>query len=151
MLESSGKRRGYLFRKRLKDMNNYRGTIIEESLADKSVLGDINILSTKVEDVTERHQTPWLKKWTLHKVEISEDMAGAVADKISRSLDPDHQHSWYADFRNSADHYIIFKDKIFRIGRQDAEHYQAAKAYALSIGIPEYQCDFHPGIKEWER
>ncbi|MDD5068733.1 MAG: hypothetical protein PHN89_04000 [Candidatus Pacebacteria bacterium] len=60
---------------------NYKGTIIEESLAKKDVFKDIKILSTKVEDVVEKHQTPWLKQWTLHKVEISEDKAEEITKK----------------------------------------------------------------------
>lgn len=42
---------------------NYKGVIIEESLTDNSVLGDVNIVSTKVEPVTEHHKTPHLKQW----------------------------------------------------------------------------------------
>ena len=26
-----------------------------------------------------------------------------------------------------------------------------AKKYGISLGIPEYQVDFHPEIKEWKR
>ena len=31
------------------------------------------------------------------------------------------------------------------------EKYDEAKKYGISIGIPEYQVDFHPEVKEWER
>ncbi len=36
----------------------FQGIVIEESLADRSVLDDIEIISTNVEAVTERHKTP---------------------------------------------------------------------------------------------
>ncbi|HUC90143.1 MAG TPA: hypothetical protein VMR45_05050, partial [Patescibacteria group bacterium] len=68
------------------ETTSYQGVIIEESLSDKSVLGDIKILSTKVEEVTPRHKTPWLKQWTLHTVEVPVSEAEAVAQKLSHSL-----------------------------------------------------------------
>lgn len=37
---------------------NYKGTIIEESLKNKEVLKDLDIVNTKVEAITERHRTP---------------------------------------------------------------------------------------------
>ncbi|MDP2932654.1 MAG: hypothetical protein Q8N81_00810 [bacterium] len=121
---------------------NYKGTIIEESLEDKKVLGDAKILSTKVGVVSEKHQTPWLKQWTLHKVEIAEDKAGKIAEEISRVLDYSHKSAWYADFKNDEWHYIIFKNKIFKIGRQDGPGYKQAKDYGLALGIPAHQVDF---------
>jgi len=130
-------------------MNNYRGDIIEESLENKDVLKKVSILSTKIEVVTEKHQTPWLTKWTLHFVEIQEDKAQEIAKEISKSLDRDH--AWYADFVNDTKHYIIFRDKIFFVDRQNQEQYDEAKNFGLSLGIPEYQVDFHPKVEKWER
>ena len=66
---------------------NFTGIIIEESLADKSVLNDVEIVSTKTEPVTEKHKTPWVKQWTMHNVEISADKVTAIAEKISKALD----------------------------------------------------------------
>ena len=43
-------------------MENYRGVIIEESLKNKEVLKKVQILETKVEEVTEKHKTPWIKQ-----------------------------------------------------------------------------------------
>lgn len=129
---------------------NFKGIIIEESLSDKSILNDIKILKTKVEKVTPEHKTPWLKQWTLHTVEIDNERAKEVAKKLSENLDTAH-NNWYADFRNKNFHYIIFKDKIFKIDRSKSEEYKAATTYGISLGIPSYQVDFSPGIKEWER
>ncbi|MBD3252540.1 hypothetical protein GF386_02310 [Candidatus Pacearchaeota archaeon] len=128
---------------------NYRGVIIEESLENKEVLNKVKIISTKVEQVTEKHKTPWVKQWTLHTVEISEEQAETIANEISESLDS--QHSWYADFKNNKFHYIIFRDNIFRINRDNKEQYDEAKQHSISLGIPEYQVDFHPEVGEWER
>jgi hypothetical protein len=132
-------------------MPNYCGVIIEESLENKEVLKKVNSISTKVENVTEKHKTPWLSRWTLHTVEIPESAAKEIAEEISASLDRNHGGSWYADFKNSTHHYIIFPHKIFYIDRKSKEQYDEAKRYGISLGIPEYQVDFHPGIEEWKR
>jgi len=132
-------------------MNNYKGVIIEESLENKEVLKKVKIISTKVEKVTEEHKTPWLSQWTLHTVEIPENEAKEIAEEISNSLDCAHSGSWYADFKNNTHHYIIFRNKIFYIDRKSKEQYDEAKRYGISLGIPEYQVDFHPDIAEWER
>jgi len=125
---------------------NYIGTIIEESLTDKSILEMVKILETKVEDVTEEHQTPWLKKWTLYKVEVPEEKVDEISRKISESIDKSHDHPWYADYKNKDWHYIIFPHKIFKIARADQVGYAEAKAYGISLGIPPYQVDFSPNI-----
>jgi len=128
---------------------NYKGVIIEESLKNKDVLSLVKIISTKVENVVEKHKTPWLKQWTLHTVEIPSDKAELIAKGISEALEA--EHSWYADFKNDTHHYIIFKDKVFYIDRTSKEQYDEAKKYGISLGISEYQVDFHPDIKQWER
>ena len=104
---------------------------------------------TKVEEVTEEHKTPWIKQWTLHTVEIPENQVKNVAEKISKALDS--EHDWYADFKNDTHHYIIFRNKVFFVDKQSKEQYDEAKKYGISLGIPEYQVDFHPEVKEWER
>ncbi len=130
---------------------NFVGVIIEESLEDKEVLKKVKIIKTKMERVTKKHQTPWLKQWTLHTVEISENQSKTVAEELSRSLDSKHGGSWYADFKNDTHHYIIFRKKIFLIDRYSKEQYDKAKEYGISLGIPEYQVNFHPDIKKREK
>lgn len=132
-------------------MENYQGVIIEESLKNKKILKKIKIISTKVEPITEEHKTPWLSQWTLHTVEIAENEAQAIAEAISKTLDYSHNSSWYADYKNETHHYIIFRDKIFYIDRTSKEQYDEAKRYGISLGIPEYQVDFHPEVEEWKR
>ena len=129
---------------------SFQGIIIEESLTDSSVVNDVNIISTKVEPVTEKHKTPWVKQWTLHTVEIPEEKAAEVADKISEKLDK--AHNWYADFKTETEHYVIYTDKVFHItDRTDKKQYDEATAYGISIGIPDYQVDFSPHLKQWEQ
>ncbi len=128
----------------------FNGIIIEESLTDNSVLNDVNIISTKVEPVTEKHKTPWVKQWTMHTVEIPTDKVDEVAKKISKALDK--EHDWYADFKTETEHFVIYTDKVFHItDRTDKKQYDEANEYGISIGIPDYQVDFSPHLKQWER
>ena len=128
---------------------NYTGVIIEESLGDKSILDEVKILSTKIEPVTEKHKTPRLKYWTLHRVEVNADKVAKISEELSKCIES--THNWYADFKNNELHFIIFRNKVFRIDRTSKEQYDEAKNYGISLGIPEYQVDFHPDIKKWKR
>ena len=127
-------------------MSSYKGTIIEESLEDKAVLQKVSVLSTKVEPITERHQTPWLLQWTLHKVEVPEGEAKQIAEDISKALDSEHGGAWYADFKNDAHHYIIFPNKVFYINQQSKQEYDEARTYGIALGIPPYQVGFKPNV-----
>jgi hypothetical protein len=130
-------------------MTNFNGVIIEESLENADVLQKMKIIKTKVEETTEEHKTPWIKQWTLHTVEIPENQADEIAEDLSKSLDS--EHDWYADFKNDKFHYIIFRNKVFKVDRSKPEQYQDVTKYGISLGIPDYQLDFSPHIKEWAR
>lgn len=129
----------------------FTGVIIEESLADKSVFSKLEIVETKVEKVIEKHQTPWLKQWTLHTVSIDADKADEVAEELSKSFDYSHGSAWYADYKNNKYHFIIYAGKVFKVDLSNPMLYKNAKTYGISIGIPEYQVDFAPEGKVWER
>lgn len=116
----------------------YKGVIIEESLRDTSVLRRLKILKTKVEPITPKHKTSWLKQWTLHTVSIDDNDADKIAKEISHSFDYSHKSAWYADYKNDKTHYVIFKNKVFKIDRNKPEEYQIATEYGISLGIPEY-------------
>ncbi len=125
---------------------DYKGTIIEESLENKDILKDLTILKTRVEKVTENHKMPWFKQWTLHTFQIPENQAESIARKLGKAIDSKHS-SWYVDFKNKNFHYIIFKQKIFKVRRDSEEDYAKARRYGISLGIPEYQVDFSPDIE----
>ncbi len=108
-------------------MEKFVGVIIEEIPNNKKVLEKANIVNNEIEEITEKHKTPWINKWTLHTVKISEDKAEEVAQEISKRLDK--EHNWYADYKNEKTHYIIFKDKIFKISRTSKEQYDKATEY----------------------
>jgi len=121
-------------------MANFNGTIIVESLSDKEVLEKVKITATKTEKVTEKHKTSWLTKWTVYSVQITPEKAAKVAKELSESLES--AHNWYADFKNDNFHFIVFRNKVFRVERNSKAQYDQAKKYGIGQGIPEYQLDF---------
>jgi hypothetical protein len=121
---------------------NYSGVVIEESLADKSVLQKLKIVSTRISKVTKRHATPWIKQWTMHVVEVPAEKADEVAEELSKAIEK--KHCWYADFKGPLVHYIVYSGKIFKVDRRSKEQCEEAKNYGLSLGIPEHQIDFSP-------
>jgi hypothetical protein len=125
---------------------SYRGVVIAESLEDPSVLRDLVIVETKVEPVTDAHRTPWVAQWTLHTVEVSDDSAEAVAEKLSTAIDGTRQGHWYADFKDDRTHYVVYRNRIFRVDRRDVRNYDEPRRHGLALGIPEYQLDFSPDI-----
>ena len=127
---------------------NLTGDVIEESLQDKSVLNELQVISTRTEKVTEDHKTPWLKQWTLHTIEVKPDEASFLAEKLSHAIVPNY---WYIDYKNDDLHYIIFPAKVFKVNRKKPEEYKPVVTYGLSLNIPRYQLDFSPEIKYWER
>lgn len=129
--------------------NVFTGTIIAESLEKKDVLNQVKITKTDIEPVTAEHQTPWIKQWTLHTVEIPESQAADITRELSQSLDS--QHPWYADFKNNQWHFIIFRGRVFKIDKTNRAQYDEAKNYGISLGIPAHQVDFHPEVKKWDR
>ena len=130
-------------------MADYTGVIIKESLEKKDVLKEVKIIKTRIEKVTEKHKTPWIKQWTLHRIEIPENQADKIVKEIIESLDS--KHGWYADFKNDTFHYVIFRNKVFKVDRSKPRTYDEIKKYGLKLGIPEYQLDFSPDIKELKR
>ena len=130
-----------------KNKHDFKGAIIEESLTNPEILKKVSITKTDILPVTERHKTPWIKQWTFHFVEVEEKKAESVALEISKNMDPKHQHTWYADFRNNKIHYVIYYNRVFKIDVNKKEEYQKAIDYGSKLGLPDYQLDFSPHHK----
>ncbi len=104
----------------------YKGTIVENSLADKTILSKLQIVKT------------WTSEdWTLHDVLVDEshleELGKALADG-----------PWYMNFwvpsRDGMK--VVYKDKIFDLKISDKSTWVDAMEYGKTIGIPEEQLDF---------
>ena len=90
----------------------FKGVIIEESLKDKSVLKDLNIIKTKTEVVTNSHKTPWLKKWTIRTVEFDDKDEDIICEKLKKCIDD--KHEWYIEIESNKWNILIFHDNIIK-------------------------------------
>lgn len=121
----------------------YTGILIEESLTSRECLALLRIASTSIEQVTDRHRTPWVKQWTLHRFAIDDESAAPdVAVALQKALDPEHPAAWYVEFSNEREHYLVFSGRVFCIDRSEPAQYEAVAAYGLELGIPPTQLDF---------
>lgn len=117
----------------------YKGVIIEESLTSKGPLKGLKIVSQEVEKVTDEHETPWLEQWTCDTVEIPEEDIDRVVRNLSAAIDVKHCSNWYCDFRNENWHFVVFRERVFKINRKKREDYAEMQEYAKSLGLPEHQ------------
>jgi len=103
-----------------------KGTIVENSLRDKSILASLQIEKTRQDG-----------DWVLHDVLIGE----AEAIRFGQYLvdGPWYIHFWEPGTDNVL---IVFKDKNFMIEHSDKTTWTEAIAYGKFIGIPEEQLDF---------
>lgn len=101
-----------------------KGTIIENSLADKSVLADLNIIKTWNDE-----------DWILHNVIVKETQI----ESIQKAL---NDGPWYIHFLGDDNIVVVYKDKIFNIKKSDISTWSKAIEYGKSLGIPNKQLDF---------
>lgn len=109
----------------------WRGTIVEESLKDRSILSDCEIIKTTVTDDSDPAD-----HWHVHTVSLDEK----VFDRLAESL---KDHGWYAHFWNEEKEIVaIFPKKMFRFHFDDKAAWRPAIEHGLSLGIPKGQLDF---------
>ena len=109
----------------------YKGVIIEESLEDKSILKNFEIISQTVSENL---------GWHIDTVLVSESDFEKLAQIIKRG-------TWYMHFWVKEKMVAIFYGKIFSFDFNDKTSWEPVLKYGLSLGIPEEQLDFP--IDDW--
>ena len=107
-------------------MKTYKGMVIEQGLADPSMIKKLKVLSESISPNSH---------WHLYMVKASEK----EIEGISRNLSA---QKWYAHFWNGKDVIVAYKDKIMRFKHDKKETWKPVVDYGLSIGIPIEQLDF---------
>jgi hypothetical protein len=102
------------------------GVLVDKSLDDLSVLGQLDIINYWAEE-----------DWVLYKVKVDEDQI----EIIQKHLLPG---TWYTHFwkDNKDDVVVVFKDTTFLITYSDKNTWKEAIAYGKHLGIPEEWLDF---------
>ena len=103
-----------------------KGTIVENSLADKSILQKIKVEKT--------YQSG---SWTLYDVLVNENTIPELAKALG--IGPWYIHLWEL---GQDDVLVVFKDKVIPIKHSNKSTWQPAVEFGLSIGIPKEQLDF---------
>lgn len=103
-----------------------KGTIIENSLIDKSVLSKLTIQSTR-----------YIDDWILHDVIIDPSLISELSKSLN--IGPWYIHVWES---GKDDVTVIFRDRIFTIKFSDKSTWVDAVGFGVSIGIPAEQLDF---------
>ncbi len=103
-----------------------KGTIIENSLQDKSILKELNI----------QRSYP-LEDWILHDILIEESDVPKLSQYLADG--PWYIHVWDSDTRKVI---VVFKDKLFHLDYLNKATWREAIIHGKSMGIPEEQLDF---------
>lgn len=104
----------------------WTGTIIENSLEDKSILNEVEIVKS------------WESThWKLYDIHIEESKALEFGKYLADG-------PWYVHFWEPGkdEVLVVFKNKHFKILHSDQNTWADAIQYGESVGIPKEQLDF---------
>ncbi len=104
----------------------YKGIIVENSLADKSILDKLQIVRTWQDG-----------SWTLHEVQVEKAQLSEIGKYLADG--PWYLHFWKQGEDNIR---VVYKDKMFDIKFSDKSTWQDAIEYGKLIGIPDKQLTF---------
>ena len=107
----------------------YKGTVVEESLTDSSILKDLKVLNVKVSD----DENP-VDRWHMYTVTVGHD----DIERLSQTIKP----GWYMHFWQDKKVIAVFHDKTFEFDYDDKKAWIPATEYGLAQGIPKEQLDF---------
>ncbi|MBL8031717.1 MAG: hypothetical protein JNK33_05345 [Candidatus Doudnabacteria bacterium] len=104
----------------------FKGTIVENSLSDASILQELQVEKT------------WQAgTWVLHDVLVAQEQIAELSKHLADG--PWYMHFWEP---GQDEVLVVFKDKIFTIQHSDKSTWTEAIAYGKSLSIPEAQLDF---------
>lgn len=119
-----------------------KGSVIGDSIRPGAELKPVGWNVTRVVrlDLTATAAAGQPREWTAIEFEGEDGQADALAQALASVLKRDG--GWYADFRVSEDHVVVFADRIFRYRRDDRAARTEAVRYGESVGVPAHQLDW---------
>lgn len=112
----------------------FRGRIIEESLDDNRLLNKFEIVKCEITE----NENAQERRHIYDVINVHNELIALVSKNLK-------SEKYYADFSNQNDLIVVFKNKIFRVNKQDedfATKIQEIIDYGLSLNIPKEQLDF---------
>ncbi len=116
----------------------YHGIIIKQSLRDRSILDNVEILGKRT-----------AKDWTMLRVLVKDDRFENFLKLVQANLLTENKVPYYAHFYNRQELIAVFPSRIFHI-KPDKKTWGPVARYGKSIGIPERELDFKPSRFEDE-
>ncbi|MFA7244642.1 MAG: hypothetical protein WC070_00500 [Candidatus Magasanikbacteria bacterium] len=107
----------------------YKGTIVEESLIDNSIINDFEVINSKISN----DENP-ANRWHLYTVSITYEAIERLSDNI--------KPKWYMHFWKDKNVIVIFHGKRFEFNYDDKKSWSPAVEYGIEMGIPKEQLDF---------
>lgn len=77
--------------------------------------------------------------WSAIEFEADDSVAEALADRLAGILG---EPGWYANYSSATETFVVYRGKVFRYPRRDAEGRAEAQAYGLAHGVPERELDW---------
>lgn len=117
-------------------MSSWLGVVIEQSLADRSILDAV--------EVVHRARDP-NGTWVFLVVRVPAEGSAAAFARLQAALQRDA--AWYAHFFRGTELVVVFGDAIVSM-TTDPATWGPALAHGARRGIPEAQLDFDPHTLE---
>lgn len=108
----------------------YRGSVIEESLKDNRVLNDIKVVRTRITNDEDPS-----KRWHIFVLHVNR----SEIDRLQGCL---RNGPWYMHFWDDKDITVVFKNRTFTLNRNNTSTWTKAIEHGRSLGIPDSQLDF---------
>jgi periplasmic divalent cation tolerance protein len=118
---------------------DYHGIIIKQSLRDRSILDNVQILGKRI-----------TKHWTMLRVLVRDDQFENFLKLVQANLLTESKVPYYAHFYNNQNLIVVFPDRTFHL-KPDLKTWGPAVRYGKSVGIAERELDFKPSRFEEER
>lgn len=120
----------------------YTGALITQSLKPGTELTGVRLVVDRLVTFDKSDAAPdQPTRWTMIFFTVDDADAERLAAWCADSL-LSEPGVWYADFRNEAEHFVVYPSKIFRYPIGDRDGRQQAVDHGRRLGVPESQLDW---------
>ena len=111
-------------------VDGYLGIVIEESLADRGAVSDLDVVARKPHGA-----------WGFLLVRVGADRLESAIRALQGAMARDD--TWYAHFFRGEELVVVYRDRVFFM-RTDPASWTPAVEYGMARGVPVEQLDYHP-------